>query len=84
MGTLAAVVFLDRSRRARLVRVCASVIVSASLAPAVAALETRAEEQRLEQAAKRASLSPPTKNTAERVVERLRRFGFLEDDPLGF
>jgi hypothetical protein len=84
MGTLAAIVFPERSWRARLVSLCASVIVSAWLAPAVAAQGTRAEEQRLEQAAKRASLSPPTKNTAERVVERLRRFGFFEDDPIGF
>jgi hypothetical protein len=79
-----AIASLGWRRNVRRAGACLSVIVLASLPRSAVAQDTRADEQRLQQAAKRASLSPSTKNTAERIVERLRRFGFFEDDPSGF
>lgn len=67
-----------------LVATLATFVLVGALSSSATAQETRAEEQRREQASKAAALSPSTKNAAERIVDWLRAWGIFEDEPAGF
>jgi hypothetical protein len=62
---------------------CTCLSILAAPAGTAYAQQTREEVHGREQAAKAAAVAPPTKNVAERVVDRLRDFGLFDDEPVG-
>ena len=67
-------------------RIAALVIGAIFLAPAGRAMaqDTRAEVIRQEQADKLLVVSPPEKNRAEQILDRLEKWGWLTTEPRGF
>jgi hypothetical protein len=67
---------------ARLSLTTTALLMSIVAAPAVAQ-DSRADVIRQQQADRQQHLSPPQKNTAERVLDRLERWGFISGPPRG-
>jgi len=59
-----------------------TLLIAIAAAPAIAQ-DSRADAIRQQQSDRRQQLSPPEKNAAERVLDRLERWGFISGQPRG-